>query len=82
MFDSSSQRLTRHSRLDPESRPGGIAYKPPSNPNRVIPGLTRNPVSSIYGSRIKVTSQARWRPGWRMFGSSGQGLALHSRLGM
>jgi len=36
---------------------------------RAWPGIQ---CTSLHGSRINVTSRARWRPGWRMFGSSGQ----------
>jgi len=58
--------FTRHSGFDPESRPGVIAYKPPPDPKptsfRAWPGIQS---LSLHRSRIKVTSRARRRPGWR-----------------
>jgi len=55
-------------RARPGIQTGGIAYKPPPpDPKptsfRAWPGIQS---ISRYGSRINVTSQVRWRPGWRI----------------
>jgi len=68
------QEMLLSSMLVPRSTP---ACRPSTTSFRAWPGIR---FLSRYGSRIKVTSRARWSPGWRMFGSSGQGLARHFRL--
>jgi len=49
-----------------------LARRQLSTSFRAWPGIQS---LSLHGSRINATSQTRWRPGWRMFGSSG--IACH-----